>query len=315
MPGPGGGSSGGGFGGGSFGGGGFGGGNRGGFGGGFGHGPRRGGFYHRPFGMFNPFRPYYYRPYYGGGCLGGLVGMIAAPLFLLLFAGIFIFSTVGNLTTEIANGGRIQYSEAQFQRYADKQYQAEFGTSSAYEDNLLIVFLTNEDANGYYTIAWVGDNIQTPITNMFGNQNTEFGRAVTANLNQSYFAYSVDSNLAAVMDTMTEKVTDLGLESSFKTESDQSKMTKSHLTNRSSLSVTANTVNPSLENFTEKTGIPAVIVIDQVENVFEKSFSMGTIIMLIVMIALVIFAFWWIVRAIKARRKYKDGEEIERDEF
>ena len=310
MPGPGGGSSGGGFGGGSFGGGG---GNHGGFGGGhFG-----GGFGHRPYrrgGFFSPFGGYY-RPYYGGGCLSGLLGMIAAPIFLLIFAGLFIYSSIGSLTAEIANGGKIQYNEAQFQKYADEQYQKEFGTSTAYEDNLLIVFLTNEEANGYYTIAWIGDNIQTPIINMFGNQNTEFGKAVSANVNQSYFAYSIDSNLAAVMDTMTEKITNLGLESSFKTESDQSKMTQSHMTNYSALSVSANTVNPSLENFTEKTGIPAVIVIDNVENVFEKGFSTGTIITLIIMVALVIFAIWWIIRAVKTRRKYKDVEEIERDEF
>jgi len=228
---------------------------------------------------------------------------------------LFIYSSIGSLTAEIANGGKIQYNEAQFQKYADEQYQKEFGTSTAYEDNLLIVFLTNEEANGYYTIAWIGDNIQTSIINMFGNQNTEFGRTVTANVNQSYFAYSIDSNLAAVMDTMTEKITALGLDSSFKTESDRSKMTQSHMTNYSALSVSSNTVNPSLENFTEKTGIPAVIVIDNVENVFEKSFSFGTIITLIIMVVLVILSIWWIIRAVKTRRKYKDGEEIERDEF
>ena len=74
-----------------------------------------------------------------------------------------LFSVFGNAFTNVANGGQIIYNEPAFQDYANEQYAREFGGSSAYEDNILIVFLTNEQSDGYYSIAWVGDNIDTEI--------------------------------------------------------------------------------------------------------------------------------------------------------
>ena len=179
MPGPGGGSRGGGFGGGSRGGG-FGGGPRGGgFGGGFG-GPHRhhhhhGGWYHRHY-------------YGGGGCLGGLIGALLYPIIMLIFAGVFLFSFIGTSFSNVSNGGQVIYDEAVMQEYADIQYASAFGNSSAYEDNLLLVFLTNEEADGYYTIAWIGDNVKTEISNLFGDETTAYGVAVRGNINGEYYA-------------------------------------------------------------------------------------------------------------------------------
>ena len=131
MPGPGGGSRGGGFGGGSFGGGGFG-------GGGFGRGPRH--HHHGPF-----FGGWYHRPYYGGGgCIGGLLGIILLPVILLLLVSIILVSMIGSAISNVANGGIISYDEVKFQKYADQQYAAAFSSYSNYENNILLVFLTNE---------------------------------------------------------------------------------------------------------------------------------------------------------------------------
>jgi uncharacterized membrane protein len=161
MPGPGGGSRGGGFGGGSFGGGGprgggFGGGSFG--GGGFGHGPH--GYhhhhhYHRPF--FGFYRPYGYG-YGGGGCLGGLLGVLMMPIIILIVATSLIFGVFGSFF-RVAKGGNVTYNEPELQSFANQQYAKEFSSSTAYEDNLLIVFLVNDERDGYYTIAWIGDNV------------------------------------------------------------------------------------------------------------------------------------------------------------
>lgn len=295
MPGPGGGSRGGGFGGGSRGGGFSGGG---GFGGGFGGGPHFGGYHHH-----HHHGGWHHRHYYGGGgCLGGLLGMLMIPVIMLLVGGMFLFMTIGSSLTTLANGGRVVYDEATFQDYANTQYASAFGASSAYEDNLLLVFLTNEESDGYYSIAWIGDNVKSEISNMFGDESTEFGFVVLGNINNQYYAYSLDSNLATIMETMEGHISRLGLESSFKKQSDHSAMTSPALINNTSLTMTKATVEDALNSFTEATGIPTVIVVEDMEDVFGKTMTsedLGGIILSLGFIALAIFL---IVKAFKERK-------------
>lgn len=322
MAGPGGGSRGGGFGGGSRGGGfgggsggGFGGGSRGGgFGGGFRGGPHhRGprfgyGYYHRP--RFFGFGPRYY--YGGGGCLGGFLGALMAPIILLLVVGVMMFGVIGTALSNAASGGIISYNEATFQEYADREYYKAFGNSGATEDNILIVVLTNEEADGYYSIAWVGDNIHDNINRMFGDETTAFGQSMIASIN-NYYAYSLDSNLAMVMGTMEEKVDNLGLKSSFKKEYSHAKSPESHLVNYTELKLTEETVNDALVSFTETTGIPVAIVVEDMEAVFGKSLPMGDIMILIILAVLAVVAIVAIVRTVKSRSKFKQGNPEDDD--
>ncbi len=234
--------------------------------------------------------------------MGGFMGMLMLPIILILVVVVFFFNFIGSAFTNVSSGGKIKYDEATFQEYANTQYAAEFGSSSAYEDNLLIVFLTNEEADGYYTIAWVGDNIKTDITDMFGNEYTAFGHAVSSSVNSTYYGYSLGSNLVSVMETMTEEIDELGLESSFRTETDHSAITTSHLTNYTELTISEETVGTALTAFTEQTGIPAVIVVDTMENVFGKTVAISDIITVVIMVALLILAIYLIVRAFRKRK-------------
>ena len=301
MPGPGGGSRGGGFGGGSRGGGsrggGFGGGHRGGFGGPHHHGPR--GYW----GRGSYYGGWRRRGYYGGsGCLGGLLGILLVPIIMILLVLAILTGTVFSAVTNVANGGSIYYDEETFQTYADDQYAYEFAKYSNYENNLLIVFLTNEECDGYYVIAWPGNNIHTDIKNMFGDETTTFGRVVQGSVNREYYKYSLSSNLSDVMYLMTEKIEGLGLKSSFSTPKTSSNPPTSHITNRTSLSLDEETVNASLQAFTESTDIPAVIVVDTMENVFGKSFSASDIFTFILLLAMLGFAVYLIVRTLKNRK-------------
>ena len=173
---------------------------------------------------------------------------------------------------------------------------------------MLIVFLTNEEADGYYVIAWVGDNIHNDINLMFGDETTTFGRVVQGTINREYYAYSLGSNLAGVMDSMGSHIERLGLASSFRTQLKSENPPTSHLVNRTSLSMTEDTVNTSLEAFTEKTGIPAVIVVDTMENVFGKTIPVGDIITVLVLLGLMIYAIYMIVRAVKNRKNGGGGD-------
>ena len=156
--------------------------------------------------------------------------------------------------------------EATMQEYANDKYMQYFGSSSAVEDNILLVFLTNEACDGYYTIAWVGDNIADDINYMFG-EYTEYGDALYNNVDE-YFAYSLDSDLADVIETMTKHITNLGLDSSFYWESDRSNLADSKFVNMTSMDLTTEIVHIALTDFTAKTGIPMVVVVDSAEKVF-----------------------------------------------
>lgn len=316
MPGPGGGSRGGGFGGGSRGGS-FGGGSRGGFGGGSrgpggpgggrgpggprpgGFGGPRGGFggprpgYHHGPHHWGFFGPRWGRRYYGGGgCLGSFMGLIITLIVVALLVVVFAFSSIRN----IASGGQVMYDESKMQAYASEQYEKEFGSS---ENALCVVFLTGDEAQGYYTIAWIGDNIKTEINNMFGNEYTEFGEAVNKYVSSDYHAYSLDKSLASVMDYMTEQIKSLNLASSFDRTMETGYEKTSHLVNYSELSMTESTVNYSLENFTEQTGIPAVIVVDDMQEVFGKTLATYDIVMVIILIVIAVVI---IVKYVKGSR-------------
>lgn len=300
MPGPGGGSRGGGggrgfggFGGGSSG---FGGGGRGFGGGGRGFG---GPHYHRPHygGWF--FGPRYYG---GGGCLGGLMGLMLAPIILIMLAVIMIFSIFGSAFNLVTTGGELTYDENVFQDYADSQYAAEFGMTKDYEDNLLIVFAVED--NEYYQyayIAWCGDHIDTRISNMFGSNGTKLGNAISSSaINSNSYKYSLDSGIASVINTMQGHIAALGINSSFtcKTESVDY---DSHLTNKTELDLTEETVNAALEEFTAATGIPIVVVVDDIDDIFPKTISASDIFSLIIAVALIVVAIVLIVKAVKKK--------------
>ncbi len=280
MPGPGGGSSGGGFGGGSFGGGGRGFSGGGGFGGGsFGGGHHGGSFgggpHHRP--------PHYHGPHFhgprfgwgwgprvhigGGGCVTGILLGI-----FILFACIYIFMPaktviIGDEPVSAVPEGSVIYDESVMQDFANDNYKKFFSNYDNYENNILLVFLTNEACDGYYTIAWVGDNVRPEINEMFG-QYTEYGQALTNHINQNYYAYSLDTDLTSVINEMTDSITSLGLDSSFNSKLSDYEMPSSKLDNTTVLEMNTELVDGALDKFTATTGIPCVIVVDSAERVF-----------------------------------------------
>ena len=235
--------------------------------------------------------------------------MLMAPIIILLVAVVLFTSLIGNTVSTVAKGGEIVYNEENFQDYANEKYAEVFGgaPSELYEDNLLIIFTTYEDYNGYECIAWVGYNVRTEINNLFGAQGTPFYTAVQGSINQKLYKHSLTPNLVSVMEQMTDAVERLGLDSSYRTEYDHSKAAKSRLVNYTDLQIDPNFVDPALEAFTEVTGIPVAIVVDTGENVFGKTMPIMEIIILVVLAALAIYAVYLIVRAVKNRKNGGDN--------
>lgn len=207
--------------------------------------------------------------------------MIMIPIIFILIGGIALVSTVSTAFSAAANGGIVEYDENKFQDYADACYAEEFGASTTYEDHILITVLIDpEGLSNFYYIAWVGDHIAYEISDLFGDNYTALGRAMASCVNEKTYKYSLDSNLAKVMQTMKKQVQAQGLSSSFLCTEAQDAV-PSHLTNKSSLSLTESTVNASLEDFTSATGISVVIVVDEMEAVFGRTMPssyIGTIV-------------------------------------
>ncbi len=278
MAGPGGGSRGGGFGGGSFGGGSRGGGfsGGGGFGGGsFGGGGNFGGPHHRPPHHHHHHRPFfgpvfhrtYYGPGTGVGCFSGVI--VVAVIVIMAVASIGTFFGTVNFSSNVTflDGENNYYDVAAFQDYANDNYKQFFGDSSATEDNILLVFLANEEADGCYTIAWVGDNIKREINEMFG-EYAEYGKAMDDFINTEYYAYSLDTDYAEVIKYLADEITALELDSSFISESDNSELSPSKIVNRTNFDLDKEIINTALDEFTQKTGIPCVLVVDYADVVF-----------------------------------------------
>lgn len=164
--------------------------------------------------------------------------------------------------------------------------------------------LTTEDYNEYYYIAWVGDNIRSDISNLFGNEYTAFGRAMNQSVAANY-KHSLDSNLAQVTETMREQIGALGGSSSFKKQTNGTHA-ESKLINYTQLPMTEETVNDELKKFTEETGIPVVMVVNTVENVLPKSLDGSAVFVLILGVILLIAAIAMFVRYY---RKKNYGQE------
>ncbi len=159
------------------------------------------------------------------------------------------------------------YHEATFQAYADSCYATEFATSPAYEDNILLVFLVDEACYDYYYIAWVGDHIEPSIQEQFGSNQTPLGRAVALAFHAGSYRHSIGTDLADVTSRMAKGIEALHLASSHTCEEAITSPT-SHIINKTNLSISTEKTETALSEFTKKTGIPIVIVVEDMKDVF-----------------------------------------------
>ena len=310
MPGPGGGGRGGGFGGGGFGGGGHG------FGGGFhgGGGPH----FHHHGPRFFFFRPWGYGYGYGSGCLGGFVGALMLPIILFVTVATVLSFTLSSAITAVGAGGRVEYNEREFQDFAAKEYAAAFHpVSEDYEDNLLIVFLTNENPGkknsyGYYCIAYIGDNVIYEVNELFGNEYTEFGQTVLSCVPQ-FYENSLSANLGTVLRRMaTEVKREIGYageEDAFY-ESYERTPYAPFLSNTSNLSLNEKTVKEAMTYFTEETEIPVAVSVSTAEKVFGREAPVMDFILVAVLGVTAIGAIWMLVKTVKRRKEKKENPYI-----
>ena len=227
--------------------------------------------------------------------------IVIVPVFALTLAALLLATNLSFAIVSIANGGKIKYSDETFNNYVNEQYASEFGESSAYDDNLLIVFLTNQRGNGYYAMALAGKNLDPQIRQMFGGEITEFWTTLESSMTE-YYKFSAQKGFRVTLEQLSASISDKRLESAFVTEQDHSSLTVPHVTNYSSLSINEDSVNIAIRIFTESTGIPTVMVIDTAENVFGKTMPVKEIVVSVISAAVITVSSVLIVKDVKKRR-------------
>lgn len=235
-----------------------------------------------------------------------MTGLLALPVILIMLMVISVYSLIGGGMDVTISGG---YDEEAFQDFANQQYQAEFGSSSAYEDNLLIVFLTSEDHYDFAYIAWVGDHIVKDVNHKLGADGTSLGEAMNACINASNYKYSLDTDLAFVVEELTETIQYLGMEDPFTCEEDHIHVT-SHLTNRTDLEMNEDVVNSALAEFTQVTGIPAVIVVEEMIDVFGETTTVGPTFSKSIYVTIAVVAVIVIVIIFLSKRRKQDQDDF-----
>ena len=211
-----------------------------------------------------------------------------------------LFVIGGGFATE---KGSYIYNENALQDYANEQYNAIFGSSDAYEDNILLVILAEDDEYyDYAYIAWVGDHIDMKITDMFGNEYKKFGYSVNAHLGVSSYKYSIGKNIAQIVKDMEGEVTSAGLSSSFYCN-EQRTLPPVQFVNNTEMDISLEMIQGSVSSFTENTGIPMAVVVEDMGDVFRKTGGFASILPVII-VALVIVLV--VVSLVKKNGKNKN---------
>jgi len=238
-----------------------------------------------------------------------IVGIVLFPLLLTIFAIIIFFVYLSPTVQTIKDGGKINYSDQVADNYRTEAYADAFSSSSAKEDNLIIVYLVNGDGNQFYCMSKLGTNVAENVTKLFGNKDSEFGKIVTSSMDKE-FKNTLGYSLCEIVDGMGDKIQALNLGSPFKAESDRTSTAESKIINKSSLDVSVNDVNSSLVAFTQDTGISAVIVIDEIENVFEKRMPVGDIALLAILTIVAVISVVSTTKKVIARIRFEKNPQL-----
>lgn len=258
--------------------------------------------------------------FYGRGFLGApsssrlvdFLGFFLKVLFvpILLFA---VASTaLGGAITEFVKGGSFRYDDALFSSYADTAYSEAFQSGTAKDrDGLLVVILVNEERDGYYAIARLGDNVRREIRDMFGDEHTAFGRAMIDTIRTENYEHSLGKSLAIVIDKMKKIIIEMNYPSPFVIDG-SGNAREPFVDNRTELLFADGSLAVSLDAFCEKTGISAVILVEDVDDVFEKSISPWSIIAFVLgasAFSLAVFLLRYSMKKHSAKKRDEEGEE------
>ena len=242
----------------------------------------------------------------------GLPGVIMGIIFIIfpLFSGvIMMLSFLPDLI------GRPSYDANDFQDYCYEIYYDEFSSYGAKEDYLLLVIATEDyDYYDYYYMAFAGKHISPDVKNMLGDNYSELGRAFSTYINSTSYKYSLDGDIAAALDKVSNAVSK---QSDIYTCEENHSQYQSRFENETSLNLDAEVLNSAVKSFTDETGIPMLLIVDDINNVYgvvhsvEAYFELGFVAFMVLLF--VGAGTLLLVKSIKDIKKNKSEEKTTAD--
>lgn len=230
-----------------------------------------------------------------GGSIFCFLLLLCIPFFLSLFAG-----------------GVVEYDEKKFQEYSDSKYNEIYGDTNCYEDNILIVFLIDEeDYEGFYISARVGSHVSSDVRYIFDRYKSFFETSANQEVN-GYYKLSLDYDLSYVMDLCASEAPSY---SNYRnncdcTSSGITRNSKSLVYNYSAIELNSNLLQASLDAFFNKTDVSISFVIDNMENVFGKTILWDGILS-VGMFGLIAFIFLGSIIIVSNKKRKRNNEKKE----
>ena len=181
----------------------------------------------------------------------------------------FIFTTVIIiLVLSISSGNsRASYDETKLSDFASSQYEAFFGNSQSYEDNLLLAFVVYEDCEQFSYMTWVGDHIGPDAFQYLQGEGTWLDIMLSRQVGNNY-RNTLSADLDRAVRELAQKLGEVDPVGSLSCGEDSSDSPTS-VQNCSALALDANLIEDALRYFRETTGIPIVLVIEDATDVFQ----------------------------------------------
>ncbi|MBQ3254034.1 MAG: hypothetical protein IJA65_05695 [Acholeplasmatales bacterium] len=196
----------------------------------------------------------------------GAKGIIFLIAFTLFFIGGFIFM-FNQISGDLFKDGKAVYNKNKMNEYLKTNYENEFKSSAAYEDNIIFIFLYNEEYNDYSYDFYTGYDISTSVYNYLGNYSI-------TSIIERYFEVSnyegdIEKNLSKIMNEITIKL-DEEFDGYLKCDHTNDEYI-SKFTNNSNSELDSTKIEESLKDFTDTTRLSIVMVVDTMENVFGRT--------------------------------------------
>ena len=144
---------------------------------------------------------YYYRTH-GFYCRGRYItyNYVVAIFF-------FLVSTVLAIISIFLVINRNSYSKNKLENYGLEQYERIYKphtTSSTYERNILVTFVSYSNQKDYDYICINGDDVNTLVDSCFGSDTSKFGATLASTISQSGYKDDLLSYLAFSLDSVTQ---------------------------------------------------------------------------------------------------------------
>ena len=232
----------------------------------------------------------------------GLIVLIITCLVFLGFFGVFFIAIAGDLLF----GGTVRYDDDKMEEYLETTYIDEFGTSAESEDNILFVFLYDDEIYYNYDYSfYVGDDISTDLFHYIDSFSSSI---VDRHFEVDNYEEEIEANLCRDINDMSNELRFLGNDNLICDHVHDGYNIE--LNNKSSYELDKSNIEASLSNFSNTTGVSITLVLDTRENVFGKSVEVDIFALLVlgfIFSVFIIIIVLGIVKSVKSIKKKNDN--------